>query len=471
MKRPEKELSRQDIPSGIKATRRLLAYLLRGTVIRIDRDKIGERRYYELPTEITTSLVPFVVSERSPLGFYRAFCRRFEVDPAGGDSQWGPIEAWLPEGRIRWDRALAAMDYDDVRVVVHESPEFLSTFATDRYGIEGEDQHFDYFPDPVQSGGYVPQLPRELISPRAYRSVWTLTSPMHHGADEKHGNVRLFRRHRVHDPRTGRVAYVPFVSGNAIRGFWRDLVMDRWFKLLGLSTRRLPTHRAHALLAGGNVDAGADGAKVNNAVRDAARRACPPWDLFAGCIDKQIMSGRARVCDAILVCRENAWLVHPVIAPDVPLDEFAERLPFAAEMTQLRLLTRQAHRDVPESDGMQMIANKEVLIAGYQMVHTLQIIGLDGIDPVTASCLADLLEHFRATAYVGADAARGMGGIALDGYAPGRDAAELPPPDLYLEDVERRRDEMIEWAMALNEIAPTKNERPKKRKAPAEASS
>lgn len=471
MKRPEKELTAQDIPGGIKATRRLLAYLLRATAIRIDRDNIGVRRFEDLPSEITSCLVPFVVSERSPLGFYRAFCRRFDVDPAGGDSEWGPIEAWLPEGRIRWDRALAAMNYDDVRVVVHESPEFLSTFATDRYGIEGEDQHFEYFPDPVQSGGYVPRLPRELISPRAYRSVWTLTGPMHHGADEKHGNVSLFRRHRVHDPLTGKVAYVPFVSGNAIRGFWRDLVMDRWCKLIGLSTRILPVHRAHALLAGGNVDKGADGAKVNNAVRDAARSACPPWDLFAGCIDKQIMSGRARVCDAVLVCRENAWLVHPVIAPEVPVEEFAAQLPVAAEMTQLRLLTRQAHRDIPMSDGVQMIANKEVLIGGYQMVHTLQIIGLDGINPVTASCLADLLEQFQKTAYIAADAARGMGGIAMDGYAMGPDTEPLPPPDLYLEEVERRRDEMVEWAMALSELEPAKEDKPAKRRRAAGATS
>jgi len=447
MKRPEKELMKEDIEGGIKATRRLLSYLLRGTVKRVSRDRIGIRRYRELSAEITSSLIPFVVSERSPLGFYRAFCRRFEVDPTGGDTSWGPVEAWLPEGRIRWDRALAAMHYDDIRTVIHESPEFLATFATDRDPIEGEDEHFEYFPDPVQSGGYVPTLPGALIAPRSHHSVWTLTSPMHHGADEKHGNVNLFRRHRVHDPLTGRVAYVPFVSGNAVRGLWRDIAMDRWLSLLGISSRDLPPQRAHALFAGGSVDRGADSAKIDNTVRDVARDTCPPWDLFAGCIDKQIMGSRIRVCDAVLACRENAWLVQPIIAPDTPVEELAGLLPDAAEMTQLRLLTRQAHRDIPESDGVQMIANTEVLISGYQMVHTIQVIGIDNINPVTASCFSDLLEHFQAVGYVGAGAARGLGGVALSGYEPGPGAAALPSSELYLETVEKRRDEMIAWAM------------------------
>src|SRR5690606_17693372 len=127
-------------------------------------------------------------------------------------------------------------------------------------------------------------------------------SPMHHGADQKSGNVQLFRRHAVFDPLTGKRAFVPFLSGNSIRGLWRDMVMGRWLQLLGLKASDLPTVRAHALLAGGAVAEGADGATVNNAVRRRARELCPPWDLLAGCTDQQIMSGRARVSDATLVC-------------------------------------------------------------------------------------------------------------------------------------------------------------------------
>lgn len=453
MRRPEKSLLHSDIKPGIKSARRTLAYLLRATRLRTQRAAIGASRYMRLSGELADALVPLVVSERSMLSFYRALCSRFSVDPTGSDSEYGSIEAWLPDGRIRWDRACAALNYDDVRLVIHESPDFLATFACDN-AAEGEDDQFDAFPDPIESGTYRPKLPGALIAPRSYRAVWTLTSPMHHGADEKSGNVNLFRRQLSYDPLTGRRYFVPFMSGNAVRGLLRDMVMGRWLSLLGLRSDQIPTARAHALLAGGAVETGADTATVNNVVRRRARELCPPWDLFAGCTDQQIMSGRARIGDATLVCRENAWKVREAVGSDLDMEQFAATLPSAVEMTTLRLGTRHKHADIEDSDGVQMLFNTELLVAGAQMVHTIQIWGIDGVSFVTQSCLADLLNDFRDVGSVGAGAARGFGSIAFDGYEPGPGAAPLPSPQVYLDYVASRRDEMIEWAMKLNEPKP-----------------
>lgn len=450
MTRPEKTLQHSDIQPGIKSTRRVLAYLLRATKMRVQSEVIGRSRYLQLPTELADALVPLVVSERSMLAFYRALCARFSVDATGGDSGYGPIEAWLGEGRIRWDRACAALNYDDVRLVIHESPDFLATFACDS-SAEGEAEMFEAFPDPSEGGSYRPQLPSELIAPRSYRAVWTLTSDMHHGADQKSGNVNLFRRHKVFEPLTGRHCYVPFMSGNAVRGLWRDMVMGRWLSLLGLKSTDIPPERAHSLLAGGAVAPGADTATVNNAVRRRARELCPPWDLFAGCTDQQIMSGRVRVGDAVLVCRENAWRVRELVDPAATLGDLAARLPSAVEMTKLRQLTRHKHADLEKSDGVQMLVNHELLVQGSQMVHTLQLWGIDGVSEVTKSCLADLLADFRDVGSVGAGAAHGFGSIAFERYERGPGAPELPDPSVYLDYVASRRDEMIEWAMRLNE--------------------
>jgi len=448
MQRPEAELSHKDIQSTIHATRRLLAYLLRASVLRVSRERIGEHRYSSLSGELASSLIPLIVSEKSPLGFYRAFCTRFDIDPTGGDSEYGPVEAWLPEGRIRWDRALAAMTIANMRVVVHENPDFLATFARER-DVE-DDTLFACFPDPVETGGFRLELPKSLLLPRGWVSVWTLVSPMHHGADEKHGNVQLFRRERAHDPLTGKPSYVPFLSGNGIRGLWRDLVMGRHLQLLGLKATDIPPARAHAILAGGVVDKGADSATVNNVLRTRARDLCPPWDLIAGCTEQQVMSGRARVGDAMLVCRENAWKVREAIAQAVPLADFAASLPSCVEMTTLRIGTRQAHRDVEPLGDVQMLFNIEVLCAGNQFVHTIQLYSLDGVSPVTASCFAYLLREFLEIGFVAAGSSHGHGQIATDGYIARPGTPELPSPDLYLEAVERRHDEMIEWLMMTN---------------------
>lgn len=445
MQRPDADLTHAELPRGIQSTRRLLAYLLRGTVLRVSRDKIGEHRFSSLSGELASSLVPIAVSEKSVLGFYRALCARFDVDPTGGDSEWGPVEAWLPEGRLRWDRAVAALDLADVRVVVHESPEFFATFA--REGDIEDDALFSCFPDPVGPGLFRPVLPKSLLLPRGWSSVWTLIQPMHHGADEKHGNVQLFRRERVHDPLSGKPAYVPFLSGNGIRGLWRDIAMGRYLQLLGLKSTDIPPARAHALLAGGVVDKGADSATVNNVLRARARDLCPPWDLIAGCVEQQVMSGRARVGDAVLVCRENAWRVHGIIAPEVPLADFAESLPSCVEMTTLRQSTRQQHRDIVQAGDVQMLFNVELLCSGNQLVHTIQVWNLDGVSPVTAACFSDLLREFIALGFVGAGASHGYGQIATDGYVGRPGTPDLPPPDPYLEEVSGRRDEMIEWVM------------------------
>lgn len=437
--------------SAIKTNRRLFAYLLRGTKLRISRDKIGDGRWRSLTTELSNALLPLVMSERSVLGFYHRLCERFAVEPSG-DADHPPIEAWLPERRVRWDQACAALDYRELRTVIRESPEFFATFACSPTDADA-DSLFDAFPDPIQTSGYRPTLPKALISPRCHRAVWTLTSPMFHGADDKTGNMSLFRRHSVPDPLTGTVNEVPFVSGNAIRGMLRDLGMGAHLQLLGLKSTEIPTARAHALLAGGAVESGADTGTVNNVIRTRARTLCPPWDLIAGCIDQQIMSGRARVGDATLVCRETAWKTQSVLAPDLTPGAFAASLPSCDEMMEVRQLTRHKHADIPGSEGVQMLVNFELIREGHQMLHTIQVWGLDGVEPTTASFLAYLLGEFQALGSLGIGAGRGFGSIAFDGYEPGNGAPALPSPDIYLAYVESRRQEMIDWAMGIGEPA------------------
>lgn len=458
MQRPANEIEPKTIAKNITNARRLLCYLLRATRLRMRAEQLGAQRYSSVSSELSNALIPLVVSERSCLAFFRALCTRFSVEATGGPDDYGPIELWMPTGRLRWDRALAAIDYADLRLVIHENPGFLATFACsstrdmDEDLLRSEYEAFDAYPEPTRGGRARLQLPAQLIRPRSFRTVWTLTSPMAHGADEKSGNVNMFRRHRVIDALTGQHAYVPFIAGNAVRGMLRDMVMGRWLGLLGLQASDIPPARAHALLAGGNVEAGVDTGTVRVDVRRRARSLCPPWDLLGGCTDQQIMAGRARIHDAVLVCRENAWAVHQALGVETKdIEAWAETLPEAAELTQLRLGTRHAHRELEDSGGSQMIFNVELLLAGTQMVHSFQVFSLDGVDPVTASCLSDLLEDFGAHGVVGAQNARGMGLIAFDPYQPGPGTPELPDPTIYLRYVEEHTDAMREWAMMRGE--------------------
>jgi hypothetical protein len=443
------------------ATQRvLLFYLVRGIIAAVSKDRVGERRYRGLAAELKDALLPIIVAKRHPMGFANALANRFRVDLAGGEDSY-PVELCTPDWHMRWDRAVSALDYSAMRSTIEENPAFVAQFAVGFYetvdDLREDHELIIEYDLPDAPDAFTVELPgHDVVRPREYTAVWTLLSPLAHGADEKCGNAKMFRREHAYDAITGRFHQVPFIAGNAVRGAWRDMVMGRWLELIGLSETELPPSKAHALLAGGSVAAGSDTGVADPVVRAEARELCPAWDLFAGCIEQQIMSGRARVGDATLVCRENAWRVGDALAPGEDSRELACRLPEASNCTSLRLGTRQAHKDIPESDGSQMLFNTEVLVAGCQMVHRVALCGLSGISDVTQACLSDLLSAFAESPYVGAQASHGFGKVAFAPYQPQGGAPELQPPSIYLEYVARRREEMREWAMRPAVQASTK---------------
>ena len=479
----------------IATAKALAAYLLRGLWRRVDWDSIGRDRRRGINDELAHALVPLAVSERSTLGWCRALCTRFEINPSGGGYESNGREGYsspayalvprqfLPAGTpemdrdtgdddipaIRWDVVCTRIDFHALRLVLHENPPSFATFATTP-PAEGEEQLFEVADDVGTARPWIPVLPKRMVTPRAFRTVWTLLAPFYHGADEKTGNVSLLRRERAVSPLTGEQYLRPFLSGNAWRG---GVVRDRVFGLLvrrvGLRFEDMPPARAHALLAGGHVESGADTGAVNLDARRRAR-AIPAWDLIAGCIDQQIMEGVLRAHDAHLVCRENAWFLHEMIRPvrdgvALSVEEFAAALKPVDDLTQLRLVTRHAHREIAESDGVQMLCNVEGILPGTQMVHSFQLASLNGVSELTASCLADLLDDFRDDGLVGAKTAPGHGRVAFDPYSPGEGAPDLPSPDIYRRWVDEHRDEIRAWLLCQDASGATDEAAPKKGKA------
>ncbi len=461
---------------SIQQTTVLLAYLLRALWRRVDRKSIQASRLRNLATELNEALVPLAVSERSAGAFIRALATRFEIALSGGayekdgeEKSSGAASVFIPklfvpeglptidhgaagEGIVclRWDVVTKALDFEALRIALNDNPAFFATFAT-AAPMEGEEALFQTNALHSTTPPWTGTLPARLITPRAFRARWTLVSNLAHGADQKTGNVTMFRRERVVSPLTGAVSLRPFVAGNAVRGLWRDIIFGRLLALLGLKTSDVPDRRIHALLAGGTIETGADGAHVNLTVRRLARQFCPAWDLFAGVMDDQIMRGLLRVHDCVLVCRENAWLLYEQLVPPVdgqpriPFEMFEASLPLADDLTQLRLSTRHAHRDLPGSDGSQMIFNTEVLLTGSQLIHSFQLMGLDGVSELARSCMADLLAEFHDDALVGAKTSAAMGRIAFDPYEPGEGQAPLPSPAIYQQWVADHAHEIRAW--------------------------
>lgn len=449
--------------TGIAATRRQLGYLLRSFARAVDPGRIGEHRHGNLARELGNCLLPLALGASSTAQWFADLCDRFAVDPMaisadGGEAR--PLAVFFPAERslIEWHRLIAgpAMGLDALREAFRESPDLYATFAVARNADDPEDDERLWADLAAQPTAVHTAAPLDLPDPaRVIRTpVWaavlTLTAPLAHGADSKAGNVNLVRREAIVDPLTGRRVEVPFLAGNAFRGQLRDLMMLRFLDRLGLSPEEVRPDIAHAMLAGGTIESGADSVAVVLGVRRAWRAMCPPWDLIAGVIPGQPpMQGVLSVQDALLVCRENAWRLHPFIArPGESVADLAARLAPCDTLVTTRQSVRQAHRELEGAEGSQMIMQTEVLVAGAQLVHTLRYKPEASVGELTGACLADALETFAHGGLTGARSSTAFGAFVTEGWMPRHGAAPLPDAQVYLDWLRDHGDEVRAWLKA-----------------------
>lgn len=467
-------------------TEPLLSYLVRALVRRIDRAAMSAARVRDLQREVMDALYPIAISTRTVTQFASSFADRFCVTLPGGaydgtdgrEHTAAPVYLLVPRvyttglrlvemehararpevACYRWDVACKAIDFEALRMLIHESPAAIVTFA-----FAGDDESDATLFAPIagapEAAPFTAPLPAQVLTPRAFRTVWTLTSGLAHGGDQSRGNVVLFRRERRIDPTTGQEHLVPLFSGNAKRGILRDIGGGLLCQAGAVSPRELPPRVAHALFAGGTIEAGADGADVDLALRRRLRDLLPFWDVFGGVWSQQVMSGLLRSHDPVIVCRENAWLVHARLAPTLPdgspmpLDAFRASLRPADDLMQLRFATRMADRDLADAEGVQMIWNTEVLLPGTQIADSFQLAGLAGVGALSQSFVAYLLEEFRARAQIGAGNARGHGQFACDPYESGPGEAPLPSSAIYLAWIAEHREEVRALLLAGGKVA------------------
>lgn len=269
-----------------------------------------------------------------------------------------------------------------------------------------------------------------------------LLSPLHHGAfgDVDTGNIVAARRIPVAMP-DGRIVQVPAVSGNALRGVMRRVVMRNLFDRLGLTPEALgarPYQRLYAALANGGHLEGSEAA-VNPAQREALRTALPPLSLFGAALYTYLLPGRMEVGIAWPVCREtvDAGIVPP---PPVDLDGAGPVLPYAEDLVVEYSHVRHVDRDHhdPEVSGVTpMPTTAECLIPGVRLVSTIETRRCTALE---ASCAAWALGRITT---LGGKASAGLGrvSVAADG-----DPSEY---EAWLTDTTTARSALLELAATL----------------------
>lgn len=276
----------------------------------------------------------------------------------------------------------------------------------------------------------------------------TCLSPCHHGDFGATGNVRAFRREPIILP-DGQIVRVPCVSGNAIRGQIRRLVMREMLAVCGIDRITMPARQWDrlygALVNGGTLD-GSEARVDPDAVR-ALRGALPSLSVLGAALYSHMMPGRARVGLARLACDETAQSGHAADmgtlppADDLVTDWSQARLPDPTE------------QDVEASGVGPMPTTVEVVITGARLVGRIDC----GSDAIEASVMARGLSLMEA---IGGKSGGGLGQVVVEHDGDGA---------LWLTWLTQYREQVRETLIALAERIGGSTKAKKGKAAPTEA--
>lgn len=240
-----------------------------------------------------------------------------------------------------------------------------------------------------------------------------LDAPLAHGAfsDSSAGNMSLLRREPVVAlPGAPRV---PCVSGNALRGVVRRIVMRGLFDAAGVSRgkwadqgRSRQWDRMYAALANGGhlerPDASVDPERIRG-----LRRSLPPLSVLGAAMYRYMLTGRLRAGWCWPVCRET---VEAGLAGAAAVGERA--LVGAEDLVTETSLVRHVDRDQqnPETSGVTpMPTTVEAIAAGAVLQSRMDF--ERGTDDVQRGVIAWGLDRVRQ---LGGKGGAGLGAVRIE---------------------------------------------------------
>lgn len=185
--------------------------------------------------------------------------------------------------------------------------------------------------------------------------VVTALSSITHNGGERNGTVTQLRREKFAQP-NGKVAKVPVISGNAVRGILRDRGMFSMLRQLGYGVNEesgevtgLPLNAFYFLFSGGALTSTGDGYIDIEHFRNM-RETIPLISLFGGAAGNTIMPGKLKIGKLIPICTETAHLIPERFLP--------ETVQTVWEYCQTEMYTR---RDDEKNDRIRMLISRPAI--------------------------------------------------------------------------------------------------------------
>jgi hypothetical protein len=281
---------------------------------------------------------------------------------------------------------------------------------------------------------------------KTYTATFTAMAPLSHSAfgDSSSGNAMMFRREPILSE-DGSRPRVPVISGNAIRGAMRRIVMRELLASCGITpeflegkvgskSRRMFDRLYAALAQGGTIE------EMETAVSPtelrALRKSLPPLSLFGSAMYSFLLPGMMSVGFAYPLCKET------IAAGLIPMSE-TEPLN-AEELISDTGLVRHIDRELaePEQSGVTpMPYTTEVLAIGTVLQSRIKV--EDQASEIETACLMHGLHELQ---FIGGKKGSGFGAVRV-AVAP---SVEIEPYTAWLQNTDTNREALLALAEKIS---------------------
>lgn len=242
---------------------------------------------------------------------------------------------------------------------------------------------------------------------RDISGTYEAQAPISHGSDQDFGMEIRLRTLEMAVRNGGDVYHedVPVISGNSLRGQFRDLLAEDFLDRISPDDDpvQVSDTLSAALYSGGSLERTAGAGKLNRRMIHNIRDHIPPLSLLGTAIEDQMIEGRLDVGQLLPVAVET----QSFTGRDADHSVF--------EYVDKTFYTRQDDRvggKQDDEDAQQMKYDVQVFIPGTRFHHDLTL--RSGHTELEAACLGHALDLFEDRARVGGMASRGLGTVEFE---------------------------------------------------------
>lgn len=220
--------------------------------------------------------------------------------------------------------------------------------------------------------------------------------------------------------------YIPYISGNSIRGYLRRIVMYDFTKKVGVS--KIDKNLYHQLFTGGNITDSTGKESLEN--REKFINMCPMIGLLGSAIGNQTIEGELKVGGARPQCLEHG--TGQLSFWELIQTKFQTRLDSSKTEKDIEIVSNS--KEAPTS---QMIYQYETFVIGTKFNSSFAIVS---DNELLISAFYHLLTLFKENNYICGNSARDSGLI---------DLSDLKIPEganqLYLDHLETNKEEIFKY--------------------------